>query len=116
MMATALGFLALAVVADVGTQPPGAIELPPYFDRAITHADLEGRSLRDLELMRDVLLYRMGEPVLKGWLSYDLPAAPGFLRTATRRASRAMSITSNRKGSRMRSRCPPRGKGGCSVC
>ena len=62
-MATALGFLALAVMADAGTQPPGAIELPPYFDRAITRADLEGRNLHDLELMCDLLLYRMGEPM-----------------------------------------------------
>ncbi|HUS30069.1 MAG TPA: YARHG domain-containing protein, partial [Kofleriaceae bacterium] len=39
-----------------------------YYDRPLAPADLDGRSLRDLTLMRNVVYARAGHPFRKAWL------------------------------------------------
>jgi hypothetical protein len=83
MMASPLCILALATIADAGVLPAPAAERPLYYDRLITREDLAGRALRELELMRATVLYRLGRPVpiVKGWLHYYLPTyLPGGYR------------------------------------
>lgn len=41
---------------------------PLYYDRAITPADLEGRTLRELTLLRNTIYARAGHPFRKKWL------------------------------------------------
>ena len=63
--------------------PAPAADRPLYYDRLITREDLAGRTLRELELMRAAVLYRLGRPVaiVKGWLHYYLPTyLPGGYR------------------------------------
>jgi hypothetical protein len=74
--------LAMAMFADAGVLP-AAVDRPLYYDRLIAHDDLAGRTLRELELMRAAVLYRLGRPVpiVKGWLHYYLPTyLPGGYR------------------------------------
>ena len=40
-----------------------------YYDREVTAADLEGRSLRELSLLRNTIFARVGNPFVKPWLN-----------------------------------------------
>ena len=53
-----------AVARDASANPPR----PLYYDRALTSADLDGRTLRELTLMRNTIYARAGHPFRKQWL------------------------------------------------
>jgi hypothetical protein len=50
----------------------------PYFDRPVTAADLEGRSLRELSIMRNVIFARAGNPFRKKWLREYFTQQPWY--------------------------------------
>jgi hypothetical protein len=52
--------------------------VPLYFTRAITAADLQGRSLRELSLIRNTIFARAGNPFRKQWLSSYFRAQPWY--------------------------------------
>ena len=49
-----------------------------YFNRAITPADLTGRTLRELSLMRNTIFARAGNPFRKDWLNAYFSAQPWY--------------------------------------
>lgn len=51
---------------------------PLYYDREITHADLEDRSLRELSLMRNTIYARAGHKFRKKWLNDYFSAQPWY--------------------------------------
>jgi len=51
---------------------------PLYYDRALTQADLAGRTLRDLTLMRNVVYARAGHPFRKQFLREHFTAQPWY--------------------------------------
>lgn len=65
--------------------PPTAPAVPTaapatalYFTRALTAADLKGRSLRELSLMRNTIFARAGNPFRKDWLNAYFRAQPWY--------------------------------------
>ncbi|MCE9577813.1 MAG: YARHG domain-containing protein [Deltaproteobacteria bacterium] len=63
------GSAADAPVAATSDAPAAAAaERPLYYDRELTDADLDGRSLRELSLMRNWIFARVGNPFRKAWL------------------------------------------------
>ncbi len=59
----------LALVAFLLAAAPDAGGPPSfYFDRAVTAADLQGKSLRELSLMRNVIFARAGQVFRKPWV------------------------------------------------
>lgn len=55
----------LAITAgEAAAEPPR----PLYYDRALTRADLDGRTLRELALMRNTIYARAGHTFRKKWL------------------------------------------------
>ena len=69
-----LSWCVLAVVL-MGAAPP---ERPLYFDRPLTAQDLDGRTLRELSLMRNTLYARVGNPFRKRWLHTYFAAQPWY--------------------------------------
>lgn len=67
---------AAAPTAAAPTAAPGA--RPLYHDRALTPADLDGRSLRELALMRNTIFARAGHPFVKPWLDAHFRAQPWY--------------------------------------
>jgi hypothetical protein len=63
-----------------GTAAPaaGAAARPLYYDRALTRADLEGRTLRELALMRNTIYARAGHQFRKKWLRDYFTAQPWY--------------------------------------
>src|SRR5437762_3233786 len=53
-------------------------ERPLYYERLITAADLEGRSLRELSLMRNTIYARAGNPFRKKWLRDYFTSQPWY--------------------------------------
>ena len=51
---------------------------PLYYERAITKADLEGRTLRELSLMRNTIYARAGNKFRKKWLNDYFSALPWY--------------------------------------
>ena len=51
---------------------------PLYYDRALTRADLEGRTLRELALMRNTIYARAGHQFRKKWLRDYFTAQPWY--------------------------------------
>src|SRR5579872_4854842 len=51
------------------TNTPAATQTPFYYTRAITNADLKGRNLRELSLMRNTIYARVGNKFRKKWLN-----------------------------------------------
>jgi DNA-binding beta-propeller fold protein YncE len=45
-----------------------AADRPLYYDRPLTGADLDGRTLRELAIMRNTIFARAGQPFRKKWL------------------------------------------------
>jgi hypothetical protein len=68
--ATVLGAAAHPAAAD----PPR----PLYYDRALIPADLQGRTLRELTLMRNTIYARAGHPFRKKWLHDYFAAQPWY--------------------------------------
>lgn len=61
--------------------PPGDVAAdarPLYYDRPIAAADLEGRTLRELALMRNTIYARIGQKFRKQWLSDYFSAQPWY--------------------------------------
>src|SRR5579872_5544537 len=48
---------------------PTATQTPFYYTRTITNADLKGRNLRELSLMRNTIYARVGNKFRKKWLN-----------------------------------------------
>jgi hypothetical protein len=63
-----VGFALVAGLAGVGPGPAAAAERPLYYARALAPADLEGRTLRELSLMRNTIYARAGHTFRKPWL------------------------------------------------
>ncbi len=61
-----------------GSTPAPTGERPLYYDRALTPADLEGRTLRELSLMRNTIFARAGQPFAKPWLDAHFRAQPWY--------------------------------------
>lgn len=55
-----------------------AEERPLYYERALTDADLEGRSLRELSLMRNTIFARAGNRFRNPWLAEYFEAQPWY--------------------------------------
>lgn len=76
--------IALALASPVGAlaqgEPAAAVPAAPvlYFDRALTEADLTGRTLRELVLMRNTIFARAGNPFRKDWLDAYFRAQPWY--------------------------------------
>lgn len=51
---------------------------PLYYDREITPADLEGRSLRELSIMRNTIFARVGNTFRRAWLRTYFTAQPWY--------------------------------------
>lgn len=62
-------------VADQGTGQDGR---SLYYARALTEADLSGRTLRDLALMRNTVYARAGHTFRKAWLRDHFTAMPWY--------------------------------------
>jgi hypothetical protein len=69
-----------APVAAPVAPPPAASAAarPLYYDRLITEADLDGRTLRELSLMRNTIFARAGNPFVKPWLDAYFRAQPWY--------------------------------------
>src|SRR6185295_9801072 len=64
----------LGVVQQASADPPR----PLYYDRALKPADLEGRTLRELALMRNSIYARAGHQFRKKWLRDYFTAQPWY--------------------------------------
>ncbi|MDP2305540.1 MAG: YARHG domain-containing protein [Pseudomonadota bacterium] len=51
---------------------------PLYYDRVLTQADVQGRTLRDFALMRNTIFARAGHPFVKPWLDSYFRAQPWY--------------------------------------
>src|SRR5438270_2807620 len=67
-MATALGGLPTASAADRAL----------YYTRPITEADVAGRTLRELAILRNTIFARAGQPFRKRWLHEYFSAQPWY--------------------------------------
>ncbi len=65
--------LAIAFATPALAQKPAL-----YFDRAITEADLAGKTLRELSLMRNTIFARAGNHFSKKWLNAYFTAQPWY--------------------------------------
>jgi hypothetical protein len=63
-----------AVAHNAAADPPRAL----YYDRALTPADLQGRTLRELTLMRNTIYARAGHPFRKKWLRDYFTSQPWY--------------------------------------
>ena len=61
--------IGLALVGFLVAAAPDAGTYPFYLERPVTAADLEGRTLRELSLMRNVVFARAGQPFRKKWVN-----------------------------------------------
>lgn len=64
--------LGLALAGALFTFAPRIVraeDRPLYYDRALTQGDLEGRTLRELTLMRNTIYARAGHTFVKKWLA-----------------------------------------------
>ena len=75
----------LFTTSALANAPPGAPATAAptaapalYFTRAITPADLNGRTLRELSLMRNTIFARAGNPFRKDWLNAYFGAQPWY--------------------------------------
>ncbi len=60
------------------TKPKPEPTRPLYYDRALTDEDLEGRTLRELDLMRNTIYARIGQQFRKEWLRQYFSAQPWY--------------------------------------
>jgi hypothetical protein len=59
----------------------GTTDIPYYFDREITDKDLQGRTLRELSLMRNTIYARAGNEFSRKWLHEYFTAQPWYKET-----------------------------------
>lgn len=72
-----------APTAPVAAAPPApaptaAVPIPYYYDRAITASDLQGKSLKELSLIRNTIFARAGNPFRKQWLHTYFSSQPWY--------------------------------------
>src|SRR5689334_19779077 len=80
-MRAVVRIMVLALVTGFTVLAPGAAgaaDRTLYYDRALTSADLEGRTLRELALMRNTIYARAGHPFRKKWLHDYFAAQPWY--------------------------------------
>lgn len=73
--------LAVSLVLSFAPARSLASENPPrplYYEREISQADLEGRTLRELTLMRNWIYARAGNPFVKPWLKEFFAKQPWY--------------------------------------
>jgi len=70
--------LAMLVVLGFATIAAADPARPLYYDRAITKADLDGRTLRELAVMRNTIYAHAGHPFRKKWLHDYFAAQPWY--------------------------------------
>jgi hypothetical protein len=73
-----VSLLGLVVIAGLAVRAASADDRPLYYTRALTPADLEGRTLRELTLMRNTIYARAGHPFRKKWLHDYFSAQPWY--------------------------------------
>jgi hypothetical protein len=61
---------------------------PLYYERVLTPADLDGRTLRELSLMRNTIFARVGQPFVKPWLNAWFRAQPWYVPAEVQDLSR----------------------------
>src|SRR5262244_4007585 len=69
---------AVAVVGVVARSAAADPPRPLYYDRALTPADLQGRTLRELAIMRNTIYAHAGHPFRKKWLHDYFAAQPWY--------------------------------------
>lgn len=70
--------LAVTVVGAFARNAAADPPRPLYYDRALAPADLQGRTLRELALMRNTIYARAGHPFRKKWLRDYFTAQPWY--------------------------------------
>ncbi len=78
----------VAAVPAVSAAPERAL----YYDRVITSADLDGRPLRELSLLRNTIFARVGNPFVKPWLNDYFLAQPWYVPGQTQDLSRLTEV------------------------
>lgn len=71
---------------------PAAEARPLYYDRELTPADLDGRTLRELSLMRNTIFARVGNPFVKPWLDTYFRAQPWYVPAERQDLSRLTAV------------------------
>src|SRR6185436_386622 len=99
MRAFALGLMLLV------TTEATAAERPLYYEKKVTQKDLDGRTLRELTLMRNTIYARAGNQFRKKWLRDYFTAQPWYKPTglnldkvSTRDRGNADAITRHENG------------------
>lgn len=64
--------------APAAKTEPAVQARPLYYERPLQDADLEGRSLRELSLMRNTIFARAGNKFRKSWLDNHFRAQPWY--------------------------------------
>ena len=67
-----------APAAPAASATSSAPQRPFYYDRPVTEADLAGRTLRELSLMRNTIYARAGNKFRKPWLNAYFSAQPWY--------------------------------------
>jgi hypothetical protein len=85
--AVLLGLALTVAVADAAPPTPQVQHAAPerqlYYTRALTDADVKGRSLRELTLMRNWIYARAGNPFRRQWLDAYFREKPWYKPLAT---------------------------------
>src|SRR5262249_11198863 len=66
------------ILAGLFMSTDASADRPLYYDRAVTAADLDGRTLRELAIMRNTIYARAGHPFRKKWLHDYFTAQPWY--------------------------------------
>jgi hypothetical protein len=80
-MRVLVGVVSFVLVVGFGLLAPGSAaagDRPLYYERALTGADLEGRTLRELSVMRNTIYARAGHQFRKKWLHDYFAAQPWY--------------------------------------
>jgi YARHG domain len=77
-LAVAVAFTVAFGTAAGSPAHAGNAERPLYYDRALTAADLDGRTLRELTIMRNTIYARAGHKFRKKWLNDYFTAQPWY--------------------------------------
>jgi hypothetical protein len=73
-----IGIVGVLGVVALAPRIASAEDRPLYYARALTPTDLEGRTLRELTLMRNTIYARAGHPFRKKWLHDYFTAQPWY--------------------------------------
>src|SRR5215469_1570262 len=70
--------VAFVLLAAIAASAQNSDDRPLYYTRQITNDDLEGRTLRELSLMRNTIYARAGNKFRKQWLNDYFSALPWY--------------------------------------